>query len=215
MDTINVNVRDDKLASDCLDSLVAFPLAIQRMRESSDSTSIPKRMQSHTERAFEALDAAKRDCLLIAAGATDQLYRYCISLKILDKYTRDYTAIAVRELYLQLSMRQVKTFYVLDNSLRQDRFMSVMELFSYAGVKAFSPNTHGVTWDPISKEIEQAAAMPASHIAYIEPDATANHLASAITLAKRLNSVATFRNEAPENLSLGVICLPSSIQGGA
>ncbi|WP_162375202.1 hypothetical protein [Pseudoxanthomonas sangjuensis] len=205
MSTIGVNVRDDKLAADCLGALVAFPVAIQHMRESNDAISIPNHMQAHTRDAFAAIDAAQQDCRMIAAAATDRLYRHIVELTVLDAFTRSYTAVAVKEFYSQLATRQVGTFYILDNSLRQDRFMAVLELLNIAGISCFSPNTHGTDWLPIERGIRQIAS---SHVAYIEPDATANHLAAAIALAKGLNSVATFRNEAPENPSISVINLP-------
>ncbi|MBS0309673.1 MAG: hypothetical protein JSS58_11990 [Proteobacteria bacterium] len=207
MSTIGVNVRDDKLAADCLDALVAFPVAIQHMRESSDAIAIPNHMQAHTRDAFAALDTAQRDCRMIAATATDRLYRHIVELTVLDTFTRSYTAVAVKEFYSQLATRQVGTFYILDNSLRQDRFMAVLELLGIAGISCFSPNTHGTDWLPIERDIRHTSS---SHVAYIEPDATANHLAAAVALAKRLNSVATFRNEAPENPSLSVISLPGA-----
>lgn len=205
---INIDAKNDKLVADCLDVLVAFPAAVQRMREDRDISSIPDQMKFHTRTAFRNLDGAQQDVRVVAAAATDLFYRHVVSLRVLDEFTRNYVAIAIKYFYNQLSRRYGSTFYIVDNSLRRDRFLSVLELMTAAGISPFSPNTHGDNWAPIEQGILQTSWLAPLHISYIEPDAMPNNLAEALVLAKSLGSVSTFRNEAPDDPSFQVIHFP-------
>jgi hypothetical protein len=146
------------------------------------------------------------DPIELALPAVDKLYQNIAALTMLDLYTQGYCAIVVREFFHQLSCCNVTTFYILDNALRQDRFEAVMMLFDVSGVKAVSPQTHGMDWQELEREIK-AKVQNGQHVAYIEPDATVNHLDSAIALARRLPCVSTFRNLAPDESGIQVIGL--------
>jgi hypothetical protein len=198
-----------------LDGLVSFAVAIDRMRQQSDIVTVPQAIREHTRNAFAALDNAGSDLRMIAAGSTDLLYRQVMSLTQMDQYTLGYTATVVNAFYRLLAERGVRTFYVLDNSLRQDRFLAVLRLFKEAGITTFSPNTHGLEWQPIQRQIASSLGGANAHVAYIEPDASANHLESAVALAKQSAAVSTFRNEAPENPSFSILSLGSASSGAA
>ena len=68
---IAVNHRDDKLVADCLECIVAFPVAVQRMRAASDLATIPSLMRDNTQLSFDALRASNQDC----TGLKDGEYR--------------------------------------------------------------------------------------------------------------------------------------------
>ena len=206
---IAVNHRDDKLVADCLDCIVAFPVAVQRMRAASDLATIPSLMRDNTQLSFDALRASNQDCALVASNGVDQLYRYIVALEVLDHYTRAYTEIAVREFFNQLTISGVSTFYILDNALRQDRFLAVLDLFYLAGINVFSPSIKGQSWEQLSDVILQCTKQIGAHVAYIEIDASVNYLDAATDLARSTDSIATFRNLAPEDPRMTLLQMPA------
>jgi hypothetical protein len=201
---IRADMRGPSAEADCLDCLVAFPVAIQRMRSMADESHITEAMIAKTCEAFARLDSARGDLRLIAAAASDHLYRQVVQLTVMDRYTRAYVGKAIRSFFDQLKTRAILTYYILDNSLRDDRLQAVIELFELAGVSVVTPRLHGADWDTLSNRIRSCLAS-GSHVAYIEPDAAVNHIALAQHLAGEFACVATFRNLAPENPRLSVI----------
>lgn len=201
---IRADMRGPSTEADCLDSLVAFPVAIQRMRSMADELRIPETMIANTREAFARLDSAHGDFRLIAAAAADHLYRQVVQLTVMDRYTRAYVEKVIRFFFEQLKIRAMLTYYILDNSLRHDRLQAVIELFELAGVSVVTPRLHGVDWDTLSSRIRSRLAS-GSHVAYIEPDTAVNHIALAQQLAGEFACVATFRNLAPEDPRLSVI----------
>lgn len=194
-----VGLRIDGVIQDysILDCLGALPAAVDQMRADRDDRTIPARMIGHTRQAFAAmpqLNAAQ--ALAIATTAQDQLYRHVSALSVLDHYTRRYVAGVVRHFFLELSGRGVRTFYVLDNQIREDRFQAVIELFGHAGIGVVTPRLHGGDWEGLRSRIELLLE-EVGHAAYIEPDAQWNHMEDAVAFAKGLPYLATFRNAAP------------------
>ena len=204
---IKVDLNGKSVEADCLDCLVAFPIAIERMRADADDFYIPDAMIGHTRDAFSTVDARGGDGIRLVAIATqDLLYQQIAQLTILDRYTRTYVAQAIQYLFTQLSGHGICTFFILDNSLRDDQFAAVLELFDLAGVVVVTPRLDGKEWQNLSARIRTMLAAK-GHVAYVEPDAEVNHLDSARRLAKESSCVATFRNLAPEDPRFEVLAL--------
>ncbi len=204
---IKVDMNGSPIEADCLDCLVAFPIGIERMRAERDDFYIPDAMMGHTREAFDTLDDRGGDIRIVAMAAQDLLYQQIARLKILDYYTKAYVDKAPRHLFSQLTSRAISTYFILDNSLRDDRFGLLLHLFDLAGVTVVTPRIDGKEWQRLSSRIRAALAAN-RHVAYVEPDAEVNHLDAAKGLASECSCVATFRNLAPENPQLQVISLP-------
>jgi hypothetical protein len=106
-----------------------------------------------------------------------------------------------------LTSHAICTYFILDNSLRDDRFGLLLNLFDLAGVTVVTPRIDGKEWQLLSSRICEALAAN-RHVAYVEPDAEVNHLDAVKGLASEFSCVATFRNLAPEDPQLQVISLP-------
>jgi hypothetical protein len=170
-EVISMDMRQCSPEADCLDCLVALPSTIERMRETADDQELPTRIIRATRLAFEALDSAQgKGILMVAASSQDLLYRNVVGLTTMDQYTRVYFGRGVRDLFMQLSKRQVRTYYVLDNALRNDRYEAVLELFDLAGILTVSPRRDGNKWPKLAGRIHEIFRI-AGHVAYIEPDA--------------------------------------------
>ena len=191
-------------AADCLDCLVAFPVAIAKMREDQDVSSIPESMVSHTKDAFARFDQTSDNPTQLAFSAADKIYQNLAQLKIRDIFTDAYVSIVVREYFRQLSLREQTVFYILDNAIREDRFQLLCELFPPAGIVVVTPPLHGGDWRQLKMLIE-STVYNHRHVAYIEPDATVNHIESAIRLAKELKCVSTFRCLDPEESKFEIL----------
>ena len=202
-----VDMTEPSASSDCFDGIVAFLAAIDTMREKTDIASMPEMMVAATQAAFESLAESDRSGLvLVAAEAQDHLYRQIMQLTIMDEYTRTYCATAVRCFFDELKTRGIRTLFILDNELREDRFRCVVELFQTCGIAVTTPRLDGTTLPKLTEKLSLSLEH-VGHAAYIEPDASVNHLDSVKKFAEGVSCVATFRNLAPDDPTHEVVRL--------
>ena len=207
---IKIDLSGPSLAADCLDAVVAFPVAVDRMRASDDELELPRAMIAGMQVAFDTLDGSSGEDILIAAAAgQDQLYRHIAGIAIMDRFTRAYCSLVMRSFFEKLSERRVRTFYILDNALREDRLAAILELFSLAGISTVTPKRDGTAWPALSARI-RAGLETVGHVAYIEPDAEVNHLEAAQEITRESVCVASFRNLAPEHPQYSIVAFRSS-----
>jgi hypothetical protein len=207
---VGVDYRTKNRANDCFDCIVGFPAAIEQMRADCDDKSLPQRMIAGTRVAFDALEPTDLDDLiLVAASAQDLLYRYIMQISILDHHTRAYCNLVVRYFFSQLSVRGIRTYYILDNTLREDRFQLVLELFELVGIETVTPRRDGVDWSTLSSRILSAMS-GTGHVLYVEPDAQVDHLVSARKLADQMPCIATYRALAPDDPVYTVLRIDAS-----
>jgi hypothetical protein len=191
------DMRGPSAEADCLDCIAAFPVGAQAMRTTADESISMRRMNAHTSGAFARLDAERADLRLITAGGADRFYQHVVQLTIMDRYTRSYVSKAIRPFFQHLTIRSMLLYYILDNTLREDRLQATIELFELAGVSVVTPYLHGKDWGALSSRIRSCLAS-GLHVAYVEPDAKVNYLEAAQLLAGEFPCVGTFRNLAPE-----------------
>ncbi|HVO48912.1 MAG TPA: hypothetical protein VMT29_21525, partial [Steroidobacteraceae bacterium] len=147
-------------------------------------------MIDKTRDAFGALEGRGRRAMLLAVGGCqDLLYRHIANLTVMDRYTKSYFTRVVRYFFMQLSGRNIRTFYILDNAIRDDRLAAVLTLFDQAGISTATPRRDGKEWPSLSARIRERMEN-IGHVAYIEPDGEVNHLEAAKTLARELECVA-------------------------
>ncbi|GEM_PF-5847598 len=202
---IHMDMRGPSRPADCFDCIVAFPTAVEKMRAMGGGFDLMQDMLSGAQAAFGELKSSDKNGLLFVASASqDLLYRYIAQLTILDEYTRVYCSSVVRYFFRQLSKHHIRTFYILDNTLREDRFQAILELFELAGIVVVTPRRDGVTWKDLAARLRDGLRNE-GHVAYIEPDAQVNHLDAARQFAKELLCIATFRNLAPDDPEHSII----------
>lgn len=207
---IRMDMRGPSRAAECFDCVVAFPAAVELMRAASDDADFPETAIAGTRVAFQSLVSTDRDGLLwIAAAAQDLLYRHIVQITMLDQYTRAYCSLVIRHFFEQLSERRIRTFYILDNTLRADRFAATLELFDLSGIATTTPSRDGLSWPSIATRI-RAGLDAVGHVAYIEPDSVVNHLDAARQLACKIPCVATFRNLAPDDPRHDILNFPEA-----
>lgn len=202
---IRMDLHDSCRPSDCLGGVTAFPVGVQQMRIENDDSNFAHKMIAETRLAFERLQPHDRDGIMfVAASAQDVLYRHLMKLTMFDRFTRAYSLLMVRYFFECLSEQSIRTFYILDNTLRDDRFEAVLELFELSGIGTTTPRRDGSDWPTLASRLaESLDAM--GHVAYIQPDATVNHLAGARQLASKLPCIATFRNRDPQEAEYEII----------
>lgn len=197
--SFSVDLRGPSPEADCLDCLVALPVAVDRMRAAANDTEIPNSMIQRTLDAFTALESGPRQsALIVAAGSQDLLYRHIATLTVMDRYTVAYFTQVVRYFFMQLSGRGVRTLYILDNALRDDRLSALLKLFDVGGISTVTPRRDGKEWGSLSARIRERVT-ELGHVAYIEPDNEVHYVEEAKALSRQLECVATFRNRAPED----------------
>lgn len=193
---VRMDMRGSSPAEECLDCIVAFPEAIEQMRAKQDETSMIQQMLMATNSAFEALTDSEADraaLKFVALMPQDLLYRYIVDLTILDDYTRLYCAQVVKYFFTWLYAHRLRTFFILDNALRDDRL-----LFELSGIVTVTPRRDGTAWPALAAKL-RAGLDDFGHVAYIEPDATVNHLDAVRQMASELPCIAIFRNLAPDD----------------
>jgi hypothetical protein len=135
----------------------------------------------------------------LAVMVVDRIYRYAADLTIKDAATTAYFSEVTRYILDFLAGRDVRVFYILDNDIRRDRVDLAMELMFRAGVFVVSPyNVDGTTMDaadvrrPLDVEL-----LAGRHVAYVEKDASVDHLRLVMELARDTDRLVIFRNVAP------------------
>lgn len=136
----------------------------------------------------------------LAAMVVDRMYRHAMTLVTRGPEDSLYYARVFRYLLDVLAFRGVRTFYILDNTIRFDRFNLLMTLFMHAGVSVVTPyGTEGAL--PLEAVVEQIdiELFAGRHLAYVEMDATVNYLDAVKAKAQTTTSVVFFRNRAPDD----------------
>lgn len=155
---------------------------------------------------FRNADEHGEDLRVLGALVPDLLYIRTSELQIFDRWTRVYTAMVPQLLLDQLRVRGVSSFYVLDNSIREDRFDAVVKIFSDVGYSVISPNLDGASEDEVLDRIDSAQVLR-KHILYVERDASVNYLDAVRGIQKRPWYTVGFRNQAPTLNSVEILQL--------
>ncbi len=142
---------------------------------------------------------------------TDELYLQISAFELGDIHTDGYFGIVVNRLFWELSQKGVLCFFILDNSLRDDRFKMSVELYKSSGFNSVYPydvdelkyseeytRLPVKDYKSIEKEIDEARSNK-RHIFYVEKDDSVNYLENVLHLAEEFQSeyVCIFRNKAP------------------
>ncbi len=198
---------DDSPETHSLNRIIDFDAFAGHMRKYDDVRMPPTDAICDIIDCFEDIDFSGRRARLLGILAPDVFYQGIARIEILDRYTRIHVRTAIRFYFDELRSRGIRSFYVLDNSLRDDRFATFVELFGLAGFAVISPHVQGTDWSGLETCLRANLAAH-RHIAYVEKDATVNHLDLVKALAARSDCAAAFRHLAPEKPDVEILGLP-------
>ena len=135
----------------------------------------------------------------IAIFIADHTYRFAMTVTTFrPREAEAFFSLLMRYFWDSVRARDVGVFYVLDNTLREDRFRLVCDLFTWSGFAVITPYAEGFDEAELKRLVEGYLA-EGRNIAYIEKDASCNYLDRAVALAKVSGHTAVFRNRGPED----------------
>ena len=166
----------------------------------------------------------------LAFISVDNIYRFAASVGIVDEYTYIFFEVLIKQLCKSIRERSIKTFYILDNAIREDRFQLTVKLFGLTGFSVITPYFETVDHD-FAKNVKdkklnividpaqsysfcsfevvysqiKAQMDLEQNFVYIEKDASINYLDKIIEMGKKNDYLCVFRNQAPSNPELQII----------
>lgn len=173
------------------------------MREEEDVENIPKNLKQYAWEYFRAVELNKEQLRRLAIYVADKLYRVIMGMTIVDNYTRTYFVEVIPYLWDAIQNRGVDLFYILDNTLREDRFQALIELFALTGMAVVTPYTDNgnLGGDAVGKRVKDCMASTRM-IIYVEKNANVNYLQKVIRLARSSSYTVAFRNNGPEDSNI-------------
>lgn len=210
---VGVDLRDKSTASNLLDCIAGFPVFVEELRKKGAADESTTWVIGDIISLFQKADADGEDLSVLGALAPDLLYIRTSELVDFDRWTRVYAGMGPQLLLDQLRVRGVCSFYILDNSIREDRFDALVKIFSDVGYSVISPNLDGVTESEVLSRID-AAQILRKHILYVERDASVNYLDTVRGIQKRPWYTVAFRNQAPTLNSVEILQLAGAGERG-
>ncbi len=182
-------------------------------------------LEEFVNKEFDNKKFSKEDFLMLGSNLIDNLYRKIFELSWVSILTDAYFGVVIKRIFKRLKEKGILLFYVLDNSIRDDKFELLKRLYKHAGLTIITPNstisdtksnvptyTSGkpLKYNEIEKMIDQAVG-DNEHIIYIEKDDSINYLSDVIKIAEEFQSKYTciFRNISTEEQGSARVLLGS------
>lgn len=135
----NPSSKSDILQLKITDIIENIDLYLAEMRKNDDKTELPKQLANYIWNFFRDVSPDKEKLKSLAIFLVDHTYRYSSFATQVDDYTRVYFATVITELWDSIQSRGVDIFYILDNELREDRFLLTIQLFALSGIAVVFP----------------------------------------------------------------------------
>lgn len=191
-----------------------------RQMNNDDKTKTIDELDMFVKHYFENTKLDRIDLIPKASYFVDTLFKEIINMTGYDVNTSGYFGIVLNRIFFNLTEKGVNLFYIIDNALRDDKFVLLMNLFKNAGLDVITPNnvsaentlenftdtkpeyTKGQSLDykTIEKRIDESVNKN-RHIVYIEKDDSVNYLSDILKLAEEFQSkyVCVFRNKGADD----------------
>lgn len=172
---------------------------IDAMRSQGELLAIPRwlRHYAYSYCRDVPLDEEKLEALAIFVA--DHTYRYSASVTAVDAYTRMYFTDVVGYVWDILRHRGVRMFYILDNEIRDDRFILAAELLMRAGVVVVTPYDGHADFESVAEDLRVRMAV-GRHVAYIEKDQSVNYIVQVAEMARGSGYLTVLRNLPPHDV---------------
>jgi len=190
-----------------LNRILDFGAYINHMRKHDDLRMPPLDAVEDTLGYFDQIDFRSPNAALLGILAADLFYRSIAQIAVMDRYARRHAYTAIKYYFDVLRAHGILTFYIVDNTIADDRFACIVELFELGGIGVTSPSLHGHEWAPLERRL-RGHLEKASHIAYIEKDASANHLTAVKAMAIRSGHTAAFRVNGTDSADIEILGMP-------
>jgi hypothetical protein len=214
---------------DIVDNINVYLEKIRKMNN-DDKIKTINRLEQFVKQYFKNTNIDRSKLIQTSSYLIDTLYKNIINLPGFDINTNGYFGIIINRIFFELSQKGVYIFYIIDNSLRDDKFVLLKILFKNAGFDMITPNniamentfknfydtspefTNGQNLDykTIENQIVESIKNK-RHIVYIEKDNSVNYLSNVIKLADEFQNkyVCIFRNTSIEDLSPAKVLIGS------
>lgn len=189
------DLRLDTPENRSLDAIVPLALCAEEMRRTNDDRTIPIAALEGVIVEFGQMNVGS--AWHAGISAPDVLYCAICRLTVLDRFTRRYVETVIMHYFRLLAERGVRCFYIVDNTIREDRFGSIVELFELAGFAVVSPHLQDDDWPALDRRLRQHVKEN-RHVFYVEKDTSVNFLDAVRQLATDSGLVSTFRREASD-----------------
>lgn len=201
-----------------MDLILNMDEYMNTMRNSSkeEAIAITESLESFAKTAVASLGSDVLENKKLISEMTDKLYRMAMEFGIVDVHTNGYIAIVLHRLFWELGQKGVRIFYILDNTLRDDRFKLILEQLPPAGFSVITPHivnnlqyepettqTENLPYEEMEKKIKESLSL-SKNIIYIERDGSVDYLEKVVELARGAGDeyVKIYRNSAPESLEI-------------
>lgn len=188
---------------------------LERMRSATpeEVMKLVNRWEETAKEAIRELNQTDIENINLISEITDNLYRKAVNFEIIDTHTNGYLAIVANRIFWELSQKKCRIFYILDNSLRDDRLKFLLEHFPPAGFVVVTPHiakdleykpettqTDNVSLEEIESKISNALS-EGKNIIYIERDSSVNYLHNVMVMALNASEeyAKVLRNKGSEN----------------
>lgn len=213
------NIAMNKIEpKNAMDLILNMDEYMDTMRNSTheEAIAITETLESFAKKTVENLSSDVSENKKLISEMTDKLYRMAMEFGIVDVHTNGYIAIVLHRLFWELGQKGVRIFYILDNTLRDDRFKLILEQLPPAGFSVVTPHiannlqyepettqTENLPYEEMEKKIKEALGL-GKNIIYIERDGSVDYLEKVVELARGASDeyVKIYRNSAPESLEI-------------
>jgi len=218
---------EPKKISDVLDNTEAY---IAEMRQKQDMETIPAELKDYIWKYFRETDMNKMLLEKVACFAVDKICRIAAVMTMADKYTYAFFAGVMPAIWDYLQGRGVDTFYILDNSMREDRFKLNYDLYKLSGFCVATPyfdyadnsalktdkektvniimdppfTYHYLNFEAVEAQIKKFMSST-QNIVYIEKDSTVNYIDKVVEIGKNSKYLCIFRNKEPTDAHIQII----------
>ena len=178
-----------------------------------DASELINLLDNYIKEYFESATINDIDLKTLTVKIVDEMYLNICRLASRDIHTDGYFGIIVNRLFFELARKNILCFFIIDNSLRDDRFKLVVELFGVSHFKTVFPYVTGqlnysdnFTKFPtkdfklVEKEFDETSSLN-RHLLYLEKDDSVNYLSKVLSIAEEFQSkyICVFRNQSPDS----------------
>jgi hypothetical protein len=126
-----------------------IPLYIEEMRATEDLRIIPTFLREYAADYLRDVSVEASWVESLAIFVADHTYRFASQALLQDSYVNAYFAGVVAYLWDCVRERGVKMFYVVDNTMTDERFQFAYSLFLRSNVAVITPYGGLTTWEEI------------------------------------------------------------------
>lgn len=198
-------------------------LAEMRKMSTEEANEFIEFLEQYIHAYFVGHDADDIVLKKLIVEFTDAIYLKIAHFDQRDIHTNGYFGIVINRIFWEFSRKDIFAFFIIDNSLRDDRFKMTVELFKVSNFVSICPYNVGVLeysdnysvlpsldYKAVEKQIDDGKT-DKKHILYIEKDDSVNYLNQVLALAEEFQPkyLCIFRNNAPDDNSAAT-CLMGS-----